>query len=80
MNDGRETYVQFDIFLFPFVILLNIIFEISINPSLTLYQKYYSLSLMKSIDLKDRERKKFLYPYPKKKNDISSESRYLFNV
>ena len=80
MNDGRETYVQFDIFLFPFVILLNIIFEISINPSLTLYQKYYSLSLMKSIDLKDRERKKFLYPYPKKKNDISSESRYRFNV
>ena len=55
MDDGRETYVQFDIFLFPFVILLNIIFEISINPSLTLYQKFYSLSLMKSIHLKDRE-------------------------
>jgi len=55
MNDGRETYVQFDIFLFPFVILLNIVFEISINPSLTLYQKFYSLSLMKSIHLKDRD-------------------------
>ena len=40
MNDGRETYVQFDIFLFPFVILLNIIFEISINPSLTLYKNF----------------------------------------
>ena len=55
MDDGREIYVHFDIFLFLFVILLNIIFEISINPSLTLYQKYYSLSLMKSINSKDRE-------------------------
>ena len=55
MNDGRETYVQFDIFLFPFVILLNIVFEISVNPSLTLYQKFYSLSLMKSIHSKARE-------------------------
>ena len=34
-----------------------------------LYQEFYNLS-----------RKNFLYPYPKKKNDISSESRYRFNV
>ena len=40
MNDGKETYVQFDIFLFPFVILLNIVFEISINPFLTLYKNF----------------------------------------
>jgi len=50
------------------------------NPSLILYQKIYSLSLKKSIHLKDREWKKFLYPYLKKKNVISSESRYRFDV
>ena len=56
MDDGRETSVQTDMFL----ILTCDSFEhylLSISPSCILYQKFYSLSLKKSIDLKDRERK-----------------------
>ena len=50
---------------------LKIILWSSVSPSLTLYQKFYSLSRKKYINLKDRERKKFLFPYTKKKKTVS---------
>ena len=80
MDDGRETSVQTDIFL----ILSYDSFEhylLNIHQSiLHIISKILQSFSEESINLKDRERKKFLYLYPKKKNDISSESRYRFNV
>ena len=80
MDDGRETSVQTDIFL----ILTYNSFEhylLNIHQSiLHIISKILQSFSEESINLKDRERKKFLYLYPKKKNDISSESRYRFNV
>ena len=80
MDDGRETYVQTDMFL----ILICNSFEhylLNIHQSiLDIISKILQSFSEESINLKDRERKKFLYLYPKKKNDISSESRYRFNV
>ena len=80
MGDGRETSVQTDMFL----ILTCNSFEhylLNIHQSiLHIISKILQSFSEESINLKDRERKKFLYPYPKKKNDISSESRYRFNV
>ena len=81
MDDGRETSVQTDMFL----ILTCDSFEhylLNIHQSiLHIISKILQSFSEESINLKDRERKKFLYPYPKKKkNDISSESRYRFNV
>ena len=80
MDDGREPSVQTDIFL----ILTCYFFEhylLNIHQSiLHIISKILQSFSEESINLKDRERKKFLYLYPKKKNDISSESRYRFNV
>ena len=80
MDDGREPSVQTDMFL----ILTYDFFEhylLTIHQSiLDIISKILQSFSEESINLKDRERKKFLYPYPKKKNDISSESRYRFNV
>ena len=80
MDDGRETSVQTDMFL----ILSCDSFEhyhLNIHQSiLHIISKILQSFSEESINLKDRERKKFLYLYPKKKNDISSESRYRFNV
>ena len=80
MDDGREISVQTDIFL----ILTYNSFEyylLNIHQSiLHIISKILQSFSEESINLKDREWKKFLYPYPKKKNDISSESRYRFNV
>ena len=79
MDDGRETSVQTDMFL----ILTCDSFEhylLNIHQSIHIISKILQSFSEESINLKDRERKKFLYPYPKKKNDISSESRYRFNV
>ena len=80
MDDGRETSVQTDMFLILTCdsfehYLLNIYESI-----LDIISKILQSFSEESINLKDRERKKFLYLYPKKKNDISSESRYRFNV
>lgn len=79
MDDGRETSVQTDMFL----ILTCDSFEhylLNIHQSIHIISKILQSFSEESINLKDRERKKFLYLYPKKKNDISSESRYRFNV
>ena len=80
MDDGRETSVQTDMFL----ILTCDSFEhylLNIHQSiLHIISKILQSFSEESINLKDRERKKFLSPYLKKKNDISSESRYRFNV
>lgn len=80
MDDGREPSVQTDMFL----ILTYDFFEhylLTIHQSiLDIISKILQSFSEESINLKDRERKKFLYLYPKKKNDISSESRYRFNV
>ena len=80
MDDGRETSVQTDMFL----ILTCDSFEhylLNIHQSiLHIISKILQSFSEESINFKDRERKKFLYLYPKKKNDISSESRYRFNV
>ena len=80
MDDGRETSVQTDMFL----ILTCDSFEhylLNIHQSILHIISKILQSFSEEINnLKDRERKKFLSPYLKKKNDISSESRYRFNV
>ena len=80
MDDGRETSVQTDMFL----ILTCDSFEhylLNIHQSILHIISKILHSFSEEINsFKDRERKKFLSPYLKKKNDISSESRYRFNV
>ena len=80
MDDGRETSVQTDMFL----ILICNSFEhylLNIHQSILHIISKNLQSFSEEINnLKDREWKKFLYPYLKKKNVISSESRYRFDV
>lgn len=75
MDDGSETSVQTDMFL----ILTCDSFE---HYLLNIHQSILHIisKNLQSFSEQIHQFKKFLYPYPKKKNDISSESRYRFNV
>ena len=71
MDDGRETSVQSYIFL---ILICHSIEDYLLNihqSIIDIISKILQFFLKKSINLTDRERKKFLFPYTKKKKTVS---------
>ena len=69
MDDGRETFFQSYIFL---ILICHSIEDYPLNIHQSI--QHTISRILQSF------KEEILYPYPKKKNDISSESRYRFNV
>ena len=63
MDDGRDFCLIFCVLILTGYSFESYPLRIA-QPSLNIIPKFYSISLKKSINLKDREKKKFLLHFP----------------